>query len=802
MSNFSTAGKVLATIRAGDAVNFIQSQNRVKILDAANCVPPLEPDEALKLGIKVNVNFGGLLVTLTKARSQLLSAFLNNQNFFQVKLPAAPIEHQADWEAFITNEINRPLRDSLSYFELHRSRWSSVVTHGVGPMMWMHDDKWLPSFVAMADLRIATDTTLDFKNLSWFARRVSYTPFELLGEATSTNANNHWDAKAVTIILKSYKECNTTDALNNYNWNDDVEKIAELWKQNGGFWGGDAMPSIPLWHFYFLDTDERGVNGWYMRVVPEAQVQGTTDQEFLWESETPVGRAWQELVHCQYGDLSTDAPFKYHSVRGLGYALLEPWFYENITFCRGLQHAHDNFNIWLRTSDPVEKARAQVQEFGNFSMVRSGLTIIPQNERHQIDPELFEAMLSKLKQLQGEASSSYTQASDNGTAKEQTAFETRVKNEQVNAMMSGILLQAFKYESYADKEIARRFCLKNSTDPDIIKFQARCKAKNIPPEWLDIEQWEVEPVTPLGMGNPTIAMSMVEQLMAQRGAYSPQAQQEILHEFTLVTTKDPRKAQRWVPMTGKTTESDASREAVGLFGTLMTGVPVPLAQSNLIDQINALMPLFAGKIVQITQRDNMATVDEAAGLQNVSSYLSQCIQQLSQDEQAKSKVKQYSDSLGKLNNEMKAVIQRGAEEQQAKADQQKLSESLTIAYKDAPPDVQRQIEQKLGFQPSQMPDPEQESNAHQMAHELASTTAKHQQQAAIDQAKFAADQSRQNETHQAQQRRDNASLIAENQRKDALTASELARKKAITDAEVESKKKVEKAKPEAVAVAA
>ena len=802
MPNFSTASKVLATIRAGDAVNLIQSRNRVKILDAANCIPPLTDDEAKELGIKINTNFGGLLVTLTKARSQLLSAFLNNANFFQVKLPAAPAEHQADWEAFITQEINRPLRDSLSYFELHRSRWSSVVTHGIGPMMWMDDDKWLPTFVAMADLRIATDTTLDFKNLSWFARRVSYSPFELTDQAFNKNQNNHWDTKAIATILKSYEQCNTTDALSNYNWNDDAEKIAELWKQNGGFYGGDAMPSIPLWHFYFQDTDKQGVKGWYMRVVPESQVQGTTQETFLWTSETRVSRTWQELVHCQYGDLSTDAPFKYHSVRGLGYALLEPWFYENLTFCRGLQHAHDNFNIWLRSTDPIEKARAQVQEFANVSVVRSGLSIIPQTERHQIDPELMEAMLSKLKQLQGEASSSYTQATDNGTAKEQTAFETRVKTEQVNAMMSGILLQAFKYESYADKEIARRFCLKNSSDPDIIKFQARCKSKGIPPEWLDIEQWEVEPVTPLGMGNPTIAMTMVQQLMEQRGAYSPQAQNEILHEFTLVTTKDPRKAARWVPLDGKTTQSDASREAIGMFGTLMTGVPVPLSQSNLIDQIDALMPLFAGKIVQITQRDNMASVDEATGLQNVSQYLTQAIQQLSQDEQAKAKVKQYGDSLGKLNNEMKGIIQRGQQAAQAKADQQALHESLTIAYKDAPPDVQRQIEQKLGFQPSELPDPDVESNTHQMAHELASKTALHQQDAALNQERFQQDQQRANETHRAQQERDNASHVQEQARKDALTTSELARKKAMTEAEIEATRKKSAAQPKKGPVAA
>ena len=80
-------------------------------------------------------------------------------------MPYAPAEHQSEWEEFVTKEINRPMKKSLKYFELHNSRWSSVVTHGVGPMRWQNEDDWCPKFVAMADLRIPTDTTIDFENL-------------------------------------------------------------------------------------------------------------------------------------------------------------------------------------------------------------------------------------------------------------------------------------------------------------------------------------------------------------------------------------------------------------------------------------------------------------------------------------------------------------------------------------------------------------------------------------------------------------------------------------------------------------
>lgn len=660
MSNFSTASRVLQAIRASDDIARVQGENRTKVLHAANCFPPLSEEDAKKNGIKINVDFGEFKETLAKATQQLTSAFMQNQFFFTVKLPLAPAEHRSDWEAFITQEINRPLRESLEYFELHRSRWTSVVSHGIAPMVWLCDDKWLPTFCPLSDLRIPTDTLVDFRNLKSWARMVPYTPFDLMTEAFNDKENNHWKKQLVANILKNYKQTNFTDASNNYDFYTDVEKFQSLMKQDGCYYGCDAMPTINLWHFYFEDLDEHGVKGWYMRVVPAGEVvKGTTADKFLWESNDPVARTWQELIHCQYGDLNADAPSKFAEVRGLGFTLLDPIFYSNLTTCRLMQHVHDNFNIWLRLSDNAEKARAQVQEFSNLGVLKQGVTVVPTNERHQIDSGVLEMALAQMKQLQVQKSSSYTQQADTGTQKEQTAFETRVKMEQVNAMMSGILMVAFKYESYADREICRRFCLKNSSDPDIIKFRNRCIDAGVPEQWLDVAHWEVEPVTPLGMGNPTIAQAAAQQLMALSPKMSPEAQQEVLHENVLVVTKDPRKAARLAPVSGKPMESDAKREAVGYFGTLMTGVAIPLSSSSLIDQIDALEPLLAGKITQITKRDNMASFDEGVGLQNVGAYLSQAIQQLGQDEQQKEKVKQYSDSLGKLMNEMKALVQRG-----------------------------------------------------------------------------------------------------------------------------------------------
>ena len=668
---FETAQDVLKCIRAGDNAEFIRSNNRVKVTNAANFMPPLDDDTAEKLQIKTNVNWGELAVTLSHARMQLLSAFLGNQFFLTVKIPLAPSEYQAEWEAKITTEINKAMRNNPAYFELHRNRWNSVVLHGIGPMTWRHSDKWLPRFVALDDLRIPTDTTLDFTNLTWYAQRISYTPIELVEEVWNKKKNNHWDKKAVAEILENYKELSVTDAQNNWTWSNYPEKMADLIKQNGGFYGSDAVPTIPLYHFYYQEEDKNGDVKWYMKVVPDtgAVKGGYAGDEFLWESDDPIADDWRHLIHCQFGDLSADTPYKFHSVRGLGFALLEPTFFSNLLRCRLLDHINDNLNVWFQSDDPANKARPAMQQFGNNCMLVKGLRVVPAQERHQADAPLLEFGLAQMKQLQGEASTSYTQQTDTGTSKEQTAFETRVKLEQVNAMMGGILLVAFTYEAYAYKEICRRFCIPDSTDEDVKRFQKRMARAGIPKDFLDVEMWDVEPVTPLGQGNPTLALATAQQLMAIKDQLSPEAQQQVLHDYILVTTKSPSKAAQLAPL-DKKDPSDATQLAADRFGALMQGVPLPLRNKNLIDQIDILLPLLAGKVTQFTQRNNMADQDEGIGLVNTSTYIGQAIAQLGQDPQQKARVKQYTDGIGKLNNEIKGLIQRGQQAAEAQAKQQ------------------------------------------------------------------------------------------------------------------------------------
>lgn len=666
--NFSTPSRILQTIRAGDNVERVRSDNRTKINNAANCVPPLTPELAKKIGLKINVQFGELMTALAEARRQIISAFWGGSQFFKVTIPLAPADHQSEWEAFITETLNCYLRESREYFELHNSKWTAVVSHGIGPMYYPNQHDWCGKYVAISDLRVATDTTIDFENLGWNAILKRYTPGELLTEAFLPGSGNKWDKRAVANILKNYKEINWDYGPKNYNWDTDVEKFAELVRQDGSWYMGDAMPTIPLWHFYFKDDSQKDNSGWFMRVVPETSaLKGgkIEDSKFLWTSDKPEASKLEHWFHCQFGDISNDAPVRFHSIRSLGYALLEPTFYNNLTLCRLLQHIHDNFNIWLRSTDPVDKARKNVQEFGNLHIVAPGLSVVPEAERHQVDRGNVELGLAQTRQFSQRVSSTYSQSTDTGTQREQTAFETRVKVEQLNAALSGILMRAFIYETYDYREKCRRFCRTDSKNADVQDFQKKCAKMGIPKQWLDVKLWKVEAVTPLGMGNPTIAQAAANQLMEIRTQYDPTAQQEILHEATLAITKDPRKAARWAPL-GKGQETSNGRLlSEGRFGTLMTGVELkPPEGFSPIEQIEAMLPLLAGKIAMLEKRDNMATAEEAMGLQSVGNYIAQLIQRLAQNEQEKERVKAYGDSLGELMNLAKALSQRGAAQRQ------------------------------------------------------------------------------------------------------------------------------------------
>ena len=717
MSNFSTPQKVQDTIRASDEVERIRGLNRVKINDAANGVPPLTSEEAKQWGLNINVNWGELAVLGAHAKRQITNAFNSSARFFKITIPDAPEEKRQTWEMWITEFINRKMKRSRDYYFLWQNKAAALVMHGIGPQMWysfgQQADSWRPCFKAIEDLRLPTDTPTSFEGLCHFAVRERYTIYQLSESVFGKYAMKGWDKGAVQEILDKYWDMNYETTQ--YTWLSAPEKMAELVKQNGGFYASDAVPTIPLWLFYHYDDDKK--KGWKLKVVPdmESGIRGAKSEDFLFDSgDTIMAQDLSEILHVQFADLNMKAPQMYYSIRSLGYELMEPCFWTNIARCKALQHLCESFNIWLRVSDPAGKARAQKVEMFNKAILPEGVNVVPQTERHQVDANLIEMVMAQLKQLMSEVSASYTQQLDTGTQKEQTAYETSVKLSMVNAMMSAILNAAFFQETFAYREICRRFCLRNSHDEDAKEFQKEAARRGIPKVFLNVELWDIDAEIPLGAGNPSMAMSRAQQLLNMRPMYGPQGQQEILHEATAVISDDFRKADRWVPIDKNQQMTDGQSWTLSIFGTLMEGVPVPMKEGlSPIDQIETALALMAGVVNRIEKNTNVATPTELLGLQTVGDHISELIQQLAQIKEEKERVKQYSDSLGNLQNIVKALGQRMVEQQQsqqqnsqvdpqdaAKAQSGIMQTAMKVKQKELTSDQQRR-HKEIAFQSEQ-----------------------------------------------------------------------------------------------------
>lgn len=658
--NFKDASKVLSTITHGDTAEFVRGQNRGRINSACNGSPFLAPDDAKKAGLKINCNLGEFPKVMQDARRQYQVAFLSRNNYFTVRIPDAPPEKALQWGTFITNKINKPLKDSRAYYELHRSQWAATTAHGYAPKIWYDKSCVLPKFVALEDFRVPTDALCDGSNWIWFAVRKYYSPYEL---GTKVGKKG-WNQAPIAQILDNLEDTNWEDS--NAKWSDKPEQMIELMKQNGGYYSSDAVPTIPLWHFYFKD-EVKGKCVWKLRVVPDNRTISATETEFLFDDgNTSYGDSLDQIIHVQYGDLNNKAPFLVHSIRSLGFLMMEPIFYSNYIQCRFLQHVCEHMNVWLRTQDVQGKQRALKVDLYDKAILPDGVSVVPQAERHNINPQLVELAMEKVQELKQSAALAYTQDMEPGRNPDETATGVMARVSAVNAMMTGLLLTAKNYEAYANKEICRRLCLRNSPDPMAQRFQKACRDFGIPSVYVNAELWDIEQDMPMGNGNPTMEMAQAQQLLQLRPLLPPTAQQEALNEIVTTYTGDPKKADRWVPVDRQRGVTDAQEHAELAFSTLMYGVPVRQREGlSLIDQIDTLIGLLSGVIAQIEQNGNVTDQREINGLNNVAQYTNTLIQQLAQDDAQKPLTKQFADDLGQLTNLIKGFQQRVTEQQQS-----------------------------------------------------------------------------------------------------------------------------------------
>lgn len=682
---FSDADDVSSVCWMLKQADYYRGQNRARINDLFNGVPPYTDTEVEDNGINVNCNFLESTRLGHDARSQFTNAFQKPGKFFTCRTDMGRVHNRSKYGTIVSNEINRPMKRSLVYMETLRSQFALDVLHGIGPATWENGDCWCPDPRGVEDLLIPANTHLTFKNLPFFAIMRSFTAPELIKLTRGPHIDKGWKMDVVDTCIEYIDRESQALFGSNYPEVWSPEKIAERIKGDGTYYSGDAVPTIDTFDFYYW-SDEDKDEGWRRRIILDdwgGSMQGGTVSwsrnakldfskgKFLYDGGSrKFADKREELFHCQFADLSAVAPFRYHSVRSLGFLLYGICHLQNRLRCKMQEAVFETLMQLFRVKSMDDVQRALNVQLYNHAFIDETINPIPAQERWQPNVNLAELGLRENANLITQNASAYTQQQNfSGESTEKTKFQVMAEMNAMQAMVSAGLNQAYEYQNHQYREIVRRFMKKDSRDADVRAFRANVLRQGVPEKLLVPEHWDVESERIMGGGNKTLEMTIAQQLMEWRDKFDPDPQRKILRDSVLAITDDAARAEELVPEQPQISDSVHDTEAV--FGTLMTGTPVtPKSGLNSVEVAGKTIEMMGRKVQQITQQGGVGTPADILGLSTAAQYASAYIQMLAQDPEAKQVVKKLGDALGKIMNEVKAFAQRQQEQIKKMQEQQ------------------------------------------------------------------------------------------------------------------------------------
>lgn len=728
---WNDAGLVESWVWSARMADLPRGTNRALVDRLFNGLPPyLENDDRARAA-KTNVNWLEGARLAADARRSYYNAFLKPGNFFNLSLDIKPVHKRKAWEITVAHEWNKSMKGSRKYFEFLRSQFALTVLHGIGPGNWVDRELWVPRCLGVEDVLMPSNTLLTMENLNYFALFRQYTARELYEMTHGPHVDPGWVMPVVEGALKWADQ--QWQAEIGYNELYAPQKIEERWKQDLGFYGTDAVPTIDTWDFYFA-SDEDGQAGWRRRMIldtptiaevsgrklPPKNLIGQDHGQWLYNpgDKRVYAEKIDQILHFQFGDATATAPFRYHSVRSLGWLLYAVCHLQNRLRCAVNDALFESLLQYFRASNPDDKERIEKIDLQDLGIIPEGLAFVTQAERWKVDQNLVSMGLEQNQLMMQESAAAYRQGrGETPGGKEKTATEIMAEVNSQNALVGAMLMQAYCYHKYQGMEIARRFCIKNSKDPDVRAFRNNVLKAGVPEEALDVSRWEVEPERVLGNGNKTLEIAMADKLMAARPLHDPESQREILYLYDMANSDNPDLAERLVPL-DKQRVSDSVHDAQLALGSLMLGVKVPPVKGeNPIEMIETLLSGLGTIMAPFTQGQAQPTPKELAGMANVILTIGEWVNILSEDRNEKERVKKYHDALAQADTSLKKMQQaamkaqsqggNGADPKDATKAQAMVIQAQTKAALQAKAHQQRTAERDVAFRMKQQQSAEQ-----------------------------------------------------------------------------------------------
>lgn len=654
---------------------------------------PFTDEEVAENGIQANYNDLTATRKAHDARGQMYSAILKPGNYFRAVSDTGPKHSRSKHSETATRHVNKLLKKSMGYYELQRAKIAQAILHGTGISVWDDRDHWRPRPMSIEDVLIpsgeASELPMEF--LPLFAIHKSYTAPQLIQLTRGPNRDPGWQMPVVEACLKWIDD--ETAKLMTNNWPDTWS--AEKWEQRrkeGAYYGGDLVPTIEAYDFYWwADGKKSGlkrrmiIDPWgtpdatsakYSPSRKTGSLHETTNKaiqgQFLYNPGNRIFASNKsEIISFQFADLSAVAPFRYHTQRSMGWLLHDACVVQNRLTCKITEATFETLTMIMRVKSAEDFQRALKANLFNRGFVDDTVQFIPNAERWQVNTDLVEYGYNKNRELIDQGSSTHSQNQDMSKGVEKGQLQIMAELNATTAMLSAGLLQYYQYQVYEYREIWRRLIQKKASnlDPEVNLFRAACLRDGVPEEMLaDPEAWEIEPERVLGAGNKTLEMAIAGQLMAYRPLYDAGSQRKILRDVTLAITDDPARADELVPE--EPGVSDTVHDTELVFDSLMNGRPVkPKDGLNSVEAAATTIDAMEHTVQGIMQSGGVGTPQDVKGLTMAAGYAAHYIKILEEDKNSKKDAADLNKKLSNVGNQVKAMQQRQQEMAQKAAKQ-------------------------------------------------------------------------------------------------------------------------------------
>jgi hypothetical protein len=670
-----------------------RGQNRALILALANGDPP-EGNFKTKFNPLTHTSL------LHEARTQYANGFFQTGQFISARTDwtMGQPEKVDIWSRIVEREVNKPLIDSIPFYESLRSKFGLLCLHGIGPSAWRDSYSLIPKPLSVADLLVPMNTELGFENLPFLFIRKSLTGMELEKLVMSSKRDPGWNMPFVRSCLawidSQMRQGLDTTYFQYYR----PEKWTEERKQmNGpGWYLSDRVPTIDVFDIYcYVEPTERNPGGWVRRMIldswsnpgnpPSSQpvrqerkgLDKTHKGDFLFSSKgVPVADSWQNVVSVQYADLSAGFPAMHNAVRGLGWLAYALCHIEARMKCRIVDSTFEALLQYFRIRNSDMAQRTLKVELANQGFIDETIEFVKQQDRWQPPAQFIELGMGTIKADLDAHSKSFTAQPDAANARtEKTKFQYMAELQRVGSLVSAGINQAYRYQTAEDKEIFRRALLPNSKDPLARRVRENCLRQGVPEKLLNAQKaWDVQHERMTGQGNQTLELMTAQEILKLAQVMAPEKQQVAYRNYVTSMTHNPHMALEYFPEQ-QNQNPPAGEQARNDFATCLQGIEVPPVGPN-INRMQYLAEFVKQLYTRCKAREKnggMVKPEELQGLGLAAKTANANLQILAKNKAAQKEVQMLSKALGEVMNLLKAFQQRlqeAAKKAQAQQQQQ------------------------------------------------------------------------------------------------------------------------------------